>query len=263
MAMNQRLLRPVASSLDKDAAIYLNAVAVQDGEQLEPAVKKAINDFVKGCKQDGIWDAIKACAILAGARTLNGALVALKGSNPTNNGPFVSGDYDRETGLVGNASTKYLDTNRNNNADGQNDQHMAVYVSTATASGGAYIGAGHVDSGSTHFGRTTTGLFSRNRNSAAQVGGTASQTGFIGVSRSASGSYVRRSGSSNSTLTQTSETPLNQNIWLYATVGPSSTNAPINLGSGRVAFYSVGSSLTLSTLQSRVDALYSAIGAAI
>ena len=86
MPMNPRLLRPTSSSLDRDAAVYLNAVAVADGEQLEPAVRKAINDFVNGCKQDGIWDAIKASCILAGARTLAGALVPLVGTAPTNNG---------------------------------------------------------------------------------------------------------------------------------------------------------------------------------
>jgi hypothetical protein len=30
-----------------------------------------IDDFVRGCKADGIWNAIKASCILAGARTRN------------------------------------------------------------------------------------------------------------------------------------------------------------------------------------------------
>jgi hypothetical protein len=56
--------------------------------------------------------AIKASCILAGARTLAGALVPLAGAAPTNVGPFVSGDYNRKTGLVGDGSTKYLNSNR-------------------------------------------------------------------------------------------------------------------------------------------------------
>jgi hypothetical protein len=43
-----------------------------------------VNAFVKGCKADGIWSAIKASCILAGADTLAGALVPLVGAAPTN-----------------------------------------------------------------------------------------------------------------------------------------------------------------------------------
>jgi hypothetical protein len=68
---------------------------------LEIGVQSAYNDFVVGCKADGIWDAIKASCILAGARTLSGSLTPLKGAAPTNFN-FVSGDYNRKTGLVGN-----------------------------------------------------------------------------------------------------------------------------------------------------------------
>jgi hypothetical protein len=97
---------------DADAVAYIAAVEAADGQALETATRMAINSFVKGCKADGIWPAIKASCILAGARTLAGALVPLVGTGPTNVGPFVSGDYDRKTGL-GNPSntTKYLNSN--------------------------------------------------------------------------------------------------------------------------------------------------------
>jgi hypothetical protein len=112
--------------LDADAASYIIAVQTADTEPLELGVKLAINDFVTGCKSDGIWDAIKASCIMAGARTLAGALVPLKGAAPTNFN-FVSGDYDRKTGLVGDGATKYLDSNRAGNADPQNSKHMSVF----------------------------------------------------------------------------------------------------------------------------------------
>jgi hypothetical protein len=70
----------------------------------------AINAFITGCKADGTWDAIKACCILAGWNGLTGALVPLKGTAPTNFN-FVSGDYNRQTGLVGNGTTKHLNSN--------------------------------------------------------------------------------------------------------------------------------------------------------
>jgi hypothetical protein len=112
---------------DPDAGAYIAAVEAADGQLLEFGVGKAINDFVVGCKQDKIWDAIKASCILAGARTLNGALVPLAGTAPTNFN-FVSGDYNRKTGLVGDGSSKYLNSNRNNNADPQDSQPRCCLV---------------------------------------------------------------------------------------------------------------------------------------
>jgi hypothetical protein len=50
---------------DEDAGNYIQAVETADGQALEPATRKAINSFVIGCKQDGIWTAIKASCILS------------------------------------------------------------------------------------------------------------------------------------------------------------------------------------------------------
>ena len=117
---------------EPEALAYIAAVEAADGETLEDGVKFAYNSFIKGCKADGIWDAIKASCILAGARTLNGALVPLAGIAPTNFN-FVAGDYNRKTGLVGDGSTKYLDSNRLGDADGQDDVHLCTYVSTVVS----------------------------------------------------------------------------------------------------------------------------------
>jgi len=97
-------------SFDSDASTYIDAVETADGQSLETGVRIAINDFVLGCKQDQFWDAIKASCILAGARTLDGALVPLVGTAPTNFS-FVAADYDRKTGLKGNGTFKRVDTN--------------------------------------------------------------------------------------------------------------------------------------------------------
>jgi hypothetical protein len=136
---------------DADAVAYIAAVEAADGQALETATRMAINSFVKGCKADGIWPAIKASCILAGARTLTGALIPLVGSAPTNNGFIGIGtDYVRKTGLVGNGSTKYLDSNRANNADPQNSNHNACWVSTPAvgvlmASSSSNIGQNYMD----------------------------------------------------------------------------------------------------------------------
>lgn len=246
--MNPRLLRPTSSTLDRDAAVYLNAVAQADGQQLEPAVRKAINDFVVGCKQDGIWNAIKASCILMGARTLSGALTPLVGAAPTNNN-FVSGDYDRKTGLVGNGTSKYLSINRLENDDLQNDVHNAAYVSTHS---GFVIGT--VNSNSTGW-VTISNAATRSRNTNADL--FTAVEGFVGHSRSLSSSYVRRNAGTSGTLTRTSGAPGSHAYELMRTAAGTTFGAP------RVAFYSVGSHLDLSNLDTRVTALYNAIGAAI
>ena len=136
------LLNPYrfGTALDANAVAYIAAVEAADGQALEAGVRTAINTFVVGCKANGIWNAIKASCILAGARTLNGALVPLVGTAPTNFN-FVSGDYNRKTGLVGNGSTKYLNSNRAGNADPQNNQHVSVYLTVKDTSTGNYVGA--------------------------------------------------------------------------------------------------------------------------
>jgi hypothetical protein len=52
MPMNPRLLVPRAT-FDPDAAAYLRAVEAADGQALETPVKRAVDDFIKGCKADG------------------------------------------------------------------------------------------------------------------------------------------------------------------------------------------------------------------
>ena len=267
MPMNPRLLRPTSSSLDRDAAVYLNAVAVADGEQLEPAVRKAINDFVKGCKQDGIWDAIKASCILAGARTLAGALVPLVGTAPTNNGPFVSGDYDRETGLIGNGSTKFLNSNRNCNADPQDSHHLAVYASALDSNVGAigvYAGAGGSGAaGSTMLVEAAASpgaLRGRSRSGTLSSAASNEAVGFMAVGRSSSAAHVLRTSGSSSSHSVTSDAAVNANYFVY---GTNSSGSAANLFTGRLAYYYIGESLDLALLDTRVSALVTAIGAAI
>lgn len=161
---------------DTDAGNYIQAVEAADGQALESATRKAINDFVIGCKQDGIWDAIKASCILAGARTLAGALVPLVGTAPTNYN-FVAGDYNRKTGLKGNATTKYLNSNRDNAADPQNSSSRCVFVTTALTSG-SLMGSEAGLAGDDYM--TDNGGLMRYRSRGAQVDvGNSRVTGFL------------------------------------------------------------------------------------
>ena len=235
---------------DADAQAYITAVETADGQELETAVRDAINDFVVGCKADGIWDALKASCILAGARTLTGALVPLKGTAPTNFN-FVPGDYNRTTGLVGDGSTKWLNSNRSHLADPLNSVHLSVFQSTAFSAGVVIIGNSVIPRCAIY----TAGWAIR---TSTVTGSPATNaTGFLGASRSTSGSYLVRTASSTISISSTSDSLSDDdNYGIYARTNGGYSNA-------RLAFYSIGESLDLALLDARVTALINAYAAVI
>lgn len=249
------------SGIDPDVAAYIAAVETADGQGLEEEVKAAYSNFITGCKSDGIWNAIKASCILAGARTLSGALVPLVGTAPTNFN-FVSGDYDRKTGLVGNGSTKYLNANRLGNADPTNDEHQSVYVSTSASNSGypqyiaSFVGATGRTIAWTGVDNLGAYVFPNTTTAGANSGG-GSPTGLIAHSRDNAATF---DFFVNSTLTadinQGSSAAPNGDTYIFSSNGNLASNA-------RLAFYSIGEALDLSLLNTRVSDLITAIGAAI
>jgi hypothetical protein len=257
------VLRKGWQPMDPDAAAYITAVEAADttaGQSggLEERTKIAIDNFVLGCKADGIWTAIKASCILAGARTLEGALVPLVGTAPTNAGPFVAGDYNRKTGLVGDGSTKYLNSNRNNNADPQNSQHLACSVTTqGTASLGMFIGGGNSYLYRNNALSILLGL-SRMSSPEFNGGGNSSvDNNFIGITRSSGASYSYRTKGANTNVTAASIAPASADINVFRY-----SNATLYTNA-RLAFYSIGESLDLALLDARVTTLINAFAAAI
>jgi hypothetical protein len=258
--MSPRLLRPILSG-DPDALRYIAAVQQADQQSLEPAVRKAFTDFIVGCKQDHIWDALKASCILMGARTLSGAIVPLKGSGLTNNGPFVSGDYDRKTGLVGNGTTKYL-TLSNPATPLQNSSHQSVYISGQVSAVLPNL-MNHVaewpssgTNGRTQIATRNNQTFTRSRENTGSIFSDTS-TSFVGISRSVSGSYTRRRAGANATVTAASNGVPSQTVFAFA------NPAVEQVSDGRLSWFSIGESLDIALLDTRVTALVNAIGAAI
>ena len=246
----------IPANFDVDAAAYIAAVEgpLGDNQTMETGVRAAINDFVVGCKNDGIWSAIKASCILAGARTLSGALVPLVGTAPTNNN-FVSGDYNRKTGLVGNGSTKYLNSNRNSNADPQDSKHLALYASES-GSAGIHIGANNSDYA---YVEVTAAVLNGISTDFVTIAATP-YTGFGGSSRATSSAFTARANGTTATKTSTSVSPSSFSTYIFCrnNVGTAAT-----FSNARLAFYSIGESLDLAKLDARVTALITAFGAAI
>ena len=253
---------------EPEALTYIAAVEQADGEPLEPAVKLAINAFIKGCKADGIWNAIKASCILAGARTLAGALQPLMGTAPTNFN-FVSGDYNRKTGLVGDGSTKYLNSNRAENADPENNFHISTFVTVPESRTG--VKADHLMvTGSTDRG---TGIAQRTDNNTYAYA-RSGYSEFLNVRASVNSLYgCRRSAAGNPINLRVAKANYNRNrdsgalaygapvALNYFVFSKNNNGTAADFTNARLAFYSIGESLDLALLDARVTALINAYAA--
>ena len=248
---------------DPDALDYINRVETADGERLEPRVRTAINQFVLGCKQDGTWTSLVTSCIMAGARTVAGAITPLVGNAPTNNN-FVAGDYSRTLGLLGNGTNKYLNTGYNNNDTTnfpQNNSHISCFVSASQTNATGTLVGGATGPGSriTLFHTSSTGISARNRAISTSTAIFA-PIGFQANIRNNSANFTRRftlaSGITDSLVGATSSAPTTESLGVFGNGGIAYTSA-------RMSFYSIGKSLTLSSLDSRVTTLMNTLASVI
>jgi hypothetical protein len=239
--------------VDPDAADYFARI-VSAGSSISAANKTAVDAFVKGCKADGIWSAIKASCLLAGPDDLTGALVPLVGAAPTNFN-FVTGDYNRLTGLVGDGLTKYLNSNRAGNADLQDNQHLGVYLTSVGTGIQRVLSNGGNETGTSSL-AIAIGNPSISRSQSTTAGNHTSNisTGYFGLSRSSSTSYFHRNASANVTHTISSQTPRSNNIDVFRGAG-----AQVIYADARLSFYSIGESLDLALLDARISTYMASI----
>ena len=251
-SLSYRLGAFKGGTFDPDAAAYIAAVEEEDAQALEPDVKKAYNNFIVGCKSDGIWDAIKASCILAGARTLDGALVPFKGAAPTNFN-FVSGDYNRKTGLIGDGVTKYLNSNRAGNAENQDNCSYWVFATTSATN---FMGntenqptAGQIllNGASNNY---------RIKSGTTTVGPVPSNGTFCGMSRGVASSFNLRVNGSTTNYAVASDGNLSANIRIFSRVN-------VAYSSGRISVYGIGESIDLALLDARVSTLMTELSVAI
>ena len=254
-----RMYRGSTAFWDADAAAYIRAVESADGQALELGVCNAYHNFVLACKDASIWSAIKSCCILAGARTLAGALVPLVGTAPTNVADgFVSGDYSRTAGLTGDG-TSYLDSGRANNADPQGSKHLAVYATTATSAFRVYAGSSF---DTTLYRASGADFFARvNRNSQFTVlPGAGASTGLLAANRPAFGTTEARAGGTTVIESRDANTHIAENTAIFARL---SSGVASEISDATIAFYSIGTSLSLEDLDTAVTNLITAIGEAL
>ena len=239
---------------DPDALDYFSRIATA-GSSISANNQKAVDAFVKGCKADGIWNAIKASCLLAGPDTLAGALVPLVGPAPTNFS-FAAADYNRTTGLKGDGSTKYLDSNRLATADVFTNRHFASYstvAETGTATEG-FIGSGSNDALRAQSIATQKRSRIADTEGAFTVQGIAN--GLFGASRSASSQKTTRYGGTNYASVVTANASL---IAAAVNIAVFSESLSTSRGSMRLSFYSIGESLDLAALDARITTYMASI----
>jgi hypothetical protein len=259
------VIRP-GFAYDTDASNYIDAVEVADGLALETKTRYAINNFVIGCKSDGIWSAIKASCILAGARTKEGAITPLaraSGTSPTLNGTAGGWTYNRKTGLKANGTDNYVKTGNLFNAEGKDNRHLATWVTEYSTLGGGntYIGAHNNASG------TVYSFIRQNDASEFALASTSSftltglSTGFRGASRVDSANISTRASQFTQSATSPSGAVTSSEHYVFADNYPPPTARLFS--NARLAFYSIGESLNLAQLDARVTDLINAFGVAI
>jgi hypothetical protein len=254
-------LRRTWKPMDLDAAAYIAAVEAADTAAgspggLEEKTKIAIDNFVLGCKADGTWSAIKASCILAGARTLSGCLVPLVGTAPTN-ANFVAGDYNRKTGLKGNAAENKRLSYSISTPSGGN--HQGLYLTEAENSSDFRAGFMGVSDNlailQQDFKVGSGMIFLRNPNSL--TAGNAGRSGFYGCVVSDGFLTARADGAPVPGQISASQSTASTG---YVFADRANGNRDV---SARIAFFSAGTSLGLALLDARVTTLVNAIAAAI
>jgi len=273
------IVRP-GFQFDTDASTYIEAVEAADTQALETATRYAINDFVIGCKQDGIGSAIKASCILAGARTLDGALIPLAGTAPTNFN-FVSGDYNRKTGLVGNRSNKSLRTGLLASTLGSTSHHLffngSSFRSVAAPSvcnlGGVYNGVNItslldvIESQlSPNFSREIrSGTAGNSSNNSATIGSGLTASGSISGSRTSSTELRLFQNGISAAVATNNNTPSLPAI-AFGIFARNNNDTQVEHTDARLNFFSIGDGLTqsaMAALHARATDLINAFAAAI
>jgi hypothetical protein len=153
-ARNMIFTKASGFTYDPDALAWITAVEAADELALETDVKLAVNAHVLDLKGSpspvgGVsqWQALNHYTILVGPRTLAGVQVRLKGATAPTFNNFIIGDLNRETGLKGNSSNKWINLNIAGNGG---------WGTTGNASIGVYVteGAGATGYRESFFGDT-------------------------------------------------------------------------------------------------------------
>lgn len=255
---------------DADAATYLAAGEALDGQSLEPAVARAMNEWLFIAPKNTPapiaatnWDAeLAGISInMSGWRTLAAALLPLHPSMPVpTNVNFVQGDYSRTGGLKGDGVGKRISSNVDQVSLPALNRHLAVFQTEQRSASGAKswmgTGTGRADQLTSE---TTTVVYLR---ASSLTGSTNSVigngNGLIAASREGNNILKKFYGSSGlpteTTVASSDETSYNISIF---------ARGEQNFFDGRLSFASTGLSVDLTSMYSHLTSYKTALAAAL
>ena len=233
---------------------YIARLQAVDGH--EPAFDEANDYLIRELVTLGgaYWDTMGTMTALAGKKW-EGLLIPLRdGMDVGTNYNFESGDFNANTGLIGDEATKYIDANRNNNTDPQNNFAMGVIVTdnSANTAGTVHIAGGMRSvSGSSYIYRASHLHFGV-RSSGDQIFAFGqSSTGYIGASRADGSSIDIRRGSTTENRSQGSQARHNETISVFRSNNDSAalpSENPNGYSASRIMLYHIGPAIDLTTI---------------
>jgi hypothetical protein len=126
------------ASFDADAAAFFTRVTTAGGT-LSTTEKQAVNQLVLDFKANSLWTPMKAIYPMVGASAAACAQ-NLKSSSFT--GTFSSGWTFASSGVTGNGTSAYMDTNLNPSTalSSVNSNHQSIYIRTSVSEDAVDIG---------------------------------------------------------------------------------------------------------------------------
>jgi hypothetical protein len=246
---------------DPDAAAYFARIEAA-GSTINPNNRNAVNALFLTLKAQSIWTLISELYLFAGVDNLTGCLVKAKGSGSLSNTSFVSGDHNRTTGLLGDGSSKYLNTGFASNALSGTSNHIFVEGSGFETSGNpCAVGVFNGDEASIlalDFNNGASGrLYRSGRNSPATIPrittGLISSGSFCGTRPSSASASIYQNGSpANTNTTATSPAFSDRPMFVFAF---NNIGSPSTYTAARLRAVTMGSGLS----DAQVSSLHTAI----
>ena len=189
-------------------------------------------------------------------------MVPLVGTAPTNVN-FTEPDYSRINGLQGGPTLKWLNSNRNNSADPQNNCSLALWVTGLPTNGAANAAVASATNqngaGARNIFAPTTVRYTsmcNNGNANANTNHSTLMTlGFVGISRSEEARHLFRT-SGVTDIVNKAVTTWYEGLPIRI-FGQGNNNTPFS--NARISFYSIGNSINLERLDARLATYMSSL----
>ena len=225
------------SGIDADYLAYYNRV-IAAGGSLTTTEQNATLQLVLDLKANSLWTSMKAIYPMVGASAA-ACSQNLKSSSFT--GTFTATGWTfASTGVTGNGTSAYVNTNYNPSVSGQlNSAHLSIYFRTNLTGGNAMIGAND-GNGRHYFGQGNT--FSSLNSLGEGNYNPSSYAGFHIIKRETPTETKQLyNGSVSTTSTILSVARTNLNLYIGAR---NNSGTPTNFNYNQYAFLSIGDGLT-------------------